>query len=639
MFMSYDGGATPACVDEIQHSGHWTQVQLGLLGSLDKLGMTFSSVLWGRVLQLFPAKAVLTVGLAINAGSTLMFGLVHLRPAMYTAKLVMGITQGLQCVWATCWVLAWAPEDSKTVWLSLGALAAGLGNGLGTAIAGFGTAQGMPYAVAYEVQALALWLLWFGLVMAPPSRLALEEEDDLSPSNLANIAQNVLTSPNGRPRIGSSSLPMLYEPPVNLNIGSSSSPVLYEPPADGSLTFGPSANPVPTSPSKTAPKSALAKLDGTRPRWGLGSVTLSDPEVLDDEDREANRPRHASEDSVMLRSSQTSPLGALRPAPLGKPNLARMQTSPTLLDGSDSRRRRITRRQTMLNVTFDRHCQAATVMEPIRGNVGFGLAARPTIILTTQGSSAMEQVTNILGSAIFVWTALALASAMFMTSGIQFLWVRLFGGLWGLAKGSVVAAFLGVTGIGGLLGVVVGPTVIDSCGGFQDQPGRVKTLSLIVGAASITCLGAGVTAAGLELRLRSLEQGTAADGPDLALVLSLAGCFIIFAALNSTLAGLTGINVGSVPMQRRSLASGLTVSLQNMLGYALGPLLPGLVMDRLSQYDPSSMSAARALAGGLATAVLGAPVVLLCTTMALRSARAACPESPSKLTAPLVLNT
>lgn len=52
MFMSYDGGATPACLDEISRSaGSWSQAELGLLGSLDKFGMTLSSVLWGRVLQ------------------------------------------------------------------------------------------------------------------------------------------------------------------------------------------------------------------------------------------------------------------------------------------------------------------------------------------------------------------------------------------------------------------------------------------------------------------------------------------------------------------------------------------------------------------------------------------------------------
>ena len=50
MFMSYDGGATPASLDTLQADmgNSWTSSEFGLLGSMDKIGMTACSMIWGR---------------------------------------------------------------------------------------------------------------------------------------------------------------------------------------------------------------------------------------------------------------------------------------------------------------------------------------------------------------------------------------------------------------------------------------------------------------------------------------------------------------------------------------------------------------------------------------------------------------
>eukprot|EP00448_Togula_jolla_P018817 CAMPEP_0170588634 /NCGR_PEP_ID=MMETSP0224-20130122/10936_1 /TAXON_ID=285029 /ORGANISM="Togula jolla, Strain CCCM 725" /LENGTH=246 /DNA_ID=CAMNT_0010912367 /DNA_START=9 /DNA_END=745 /DNA_ORIENTATION=+ len=175
--MSYDGGATPASVDMIRMNNSWTDTQLGLLGSLDKVGMTLSSPLWGRALQRAPAKALIALGLGLNAVSTLLFGLLKSRHGMYAAKLFMGITQALQGVWGTCcWVLLWAPSSVKTSWLGLGAVAAGIGSGIGTAIAGFATSHQLPYSFAFTLQAVVLGLLWCLLLWTSSSVLSIDLE-------------------------------------------------------------------------------------------------------------------------------------------------------------------------------------------------------------------------------------------------------------------------------------------------------------------------------------------------------------------------------------------------------------------------------------------------------------------------------
>merc|ERR1719471_855616 len=135
--------------------------------------MTCTSIMWGRSLQLCSAKLLLAAGLLMNAACTFVFGFLRNKGLMYAAKFVMGATQSLQGVWSTVWTVTMAPPESKTMWLGLGAVSAGLGNGIGTAVAGFGTANGMNYAFAFIVQACVLAALWVFLVMLLPSWLAL----------------------------------------------------------------------------------------------------------------------------------------------------------------------------------------------------------------------------------------------------------------------------------------------------------------------------------------------------------------------------------------------------------------------------------------------------------------------------------
>lgn len=200
-FMSYDGGATPASLEVIQNvtreetGVELSQIDIGLLGALDKIGMTIAGIFWGRALQLFPTKPLLVCSLALNALCTFLFGLLTFKYSMFACKFFMGVTQGLQGVWGTVWILTYAPADCKTQWMGMGAIAAGLGNGIGTAIAGFGTANGLSYSFAFFFQAAALGGLWLCMVATPSSwlQLPLGTDDPMdgneSPNGMGAMAQ------------------------------------------------------------------------------------------------------------------------------------------------------------------------------------------------------------------------------------------------------------------------------------------------------------------------------------------------------------------------------------------------------------------------------------------------------------------
>merc|ERR1719293_411341 len=63
------------------------------------------------------------------------------------------------------------------------------------------------------------------------------------------------------------------------------------------------------------------------------------------------------------------------------------------------------------------------------------------------------------------------------------------------------------------------------------------------------------------------------------LALVLTGVFGVFAFLNSMQGTLYGINTDSATPETKTSAAGLTVSMQNVVGFALGPLLPSVTAE------------------------------------------------------------
>jgi len=179
MFLSYNGGATSASLDTIESQiASLTETQVGLLGSLDKVGQTASSMMWGRALQLFPTKFLLVCALITNAFFSLLFGLTSNKWLMFASKFLQGATEALQGVWGTVWTLSNAPPSKRTQWMGMGAIVAGIGNGIGTAVAGFTTANGLPYSIAYAIQASVLALLWVGMVCTPAWHLRITQQNE-----------------------------------------------------------------------------------------------------------------------------------------------------------------------------------------------------------------------------------------------------------------------------------------------------------------------------------------------------------------------------------------------------------------------------------------------------------------------------
>jgi hypothetical protein len=211
---------------------------------------------------------------------------------------------------------------------------------------------------------------------------------------------------------------------------------------------------------------------------------------------------------------------------------------------------------------------------------------------------------------------------MFVMSGIQFLWVRVFVEVWGLNKNFVTLMFLLVTGIGGGLGIAMGPAYIDKRGGFSRAPGTLISLQTVRSFSTIAAVGGICGAACLYGKMRSLDQGYLHEWGDHWLWLMFAAVFLIWGAHNAMIPALCGINMEVVPHEMRTFASGMEMTMRNILGYASGPLLPGVFMDLAA----SSLNSKGQLCLGLTVVLVGNVAAIWILVQAVGAARVALAE-------------
>jgi len=117
-------------------------------------------------------------------------------------------------------------------------------------------------------------------------------------------------------------------------------------------------------------------------------------------------------------------------------------------------------------------------------------------------------------------------------------------------------------------------------GGFETNEGRVRCLRWCTGAAcacvvfSTACTSLFMYAAYsmIQYNLPHLES-------DWLLAFVLLTISLVFALISSLQGTFYGINTDSTTPETATVAAGLTVSMQNIMGFAFGPLIPSIIAD------------------------------------------------------------
>eukprot|EP00928_Gymnodinium_smaydae_P053113 TRINITY_DN37184_c0_g1_i1.p1 TRINITY_DN37184_c0_g1~~TRINITY_DN37184_c0_g1_i1.p1 ORF type:complete len:576 (-),score=104.56 TRINITY_DN37184_c0_g1_i1:159-1862(-) len=173
IMVNFDGGGTAAVLEHLERGctenpGYdplypcLDASDQGMLGCLPYVGLCIASPIMGQLLQRRSEKNVILLGLIGNAIATLCFAFMMQREILFVAKFLVGIFHSGVVIYAPVWVDAFAPVESKTLWLGITQGSVALGVMVGYAVAGYIVAMGFFYQFAFKFQ--SFWLCFTCLI-------------------------------------------------------------------------------------------------------------------------------------------------------------------------------------------------------------------------------------------------------------------------------------------------------------------------------------------------------------------------------------------------------------------------------------------------------------------------------------------
>mmetsp|Transcript_88300 Transcript_88300/g.175504 ORF Transcript_88300/g.175504 Transcript_88300/m.175504 type:complete len:521 (+) Transcript_88300:79-1641(+) len=198
----------------------------------------------------------------------------------------------------------------------------------------------------------------------------------------------------------------------------------------------------------------------------------------------------------------------------------------------------------------------------------------------------------VLCNGLFLSSAIGIATILYVISAIHFIWVGHFTVAWGVSKRNSVSLFNLVAVIGTAVGLPIAKTV-DQFGGCKTPESTSKTMELMLAFMLASVCGASIAVCAIHSQLESLNRfgadealsnGPQTHGTNQNLSFCLLGLLISFVFCLATQSGLLNVNVSALPLSSVRLGQGFTLSLQNLVGFAMGPFLPRVLMQNLEVY-------------------------------------------------------
>mmetsp|Transcript_78511 Transcript_78511/g.163106 ORF Transcript_78511/g.163106 Transcript_78511/m.163106 type:complete len:690 (+) Transcript_78511:48-2117(+) len=586
--MSYDGGATQFCTSSLADAG-WSPLWLGFLGAMDKFGQVATAFLWGGVLMRHDTKPLLVAGLFWKAACCFIFGKLQEQPvtvvtqvAMLSAKLGMGITEALISVWATVWVQRNAPADARARWLGFAGTSAGIGNGVGS-----GMASLWNPIYAFFFQAFVLFLIWVSLLLTPAKHFRFSSVH-AGNGYLATISESEDDYDGGlisQPQFGS----QLLIQQVGREL------------ADLQTTR--------ISLESVALKGYYLDVSD-EPRDQGFKVRLTNADRLNGEWAWFNMVRDAFESSITTfescrltnhllhfggelgrRDSRRKVL-VVEPAEgavYSQLTASHFRLHPVDADGGLYTIESQQLPGFFLIATGERLNRGTLVAfsqeDPLAGDRGVfkmedirGHEVHP--VIPFHEAPTVSKLSSLLQNNLWLFTAWVISLNCFVTSGISFLWQNTIQNVWDFGNAGSYFLFTLSTGIGGLIGVIIGPKIFDEHhGGFESPRGKETCLLTAKRMTFVAAVSGTICTLLLIFKSADLVYSNKASVVYWQLGLLVLCIFLIFFCINGITGALYGINTESVSEEARTFAAGLTVSWQNVFGFAFGPLLPSAVAE------------------------------------------------------------
>ena len=199
VFMAFNGGATAGSLNGNLHDTKnvtvadknlhaWGKSELGALGAMDKIAMTFASPVLASImtkLSLNGLRHALALNLAVITAAMCALATMQGHVMLFVAKIAIGVTEAFHWVWLLLWIDVHG-NGKQSQWLSLSTqVAPAIGNGFGLVT---GSAVGM---YAFMIPAVFLFAATCVFLLIPMQDVECRSS---SPAQTAETTKDVLDS-------------------------------------------------------------------------------------------------------------------------------------------------------------------------------------------------------------------------------------------------------------------------------------------------------------------------------------------------------------------------------------------------------------------------------------------------------------
>ena len=119
LFLNCDTGVIPASLLEIIKEIPLNFQEQALIGSLVYLGLSFASIFVSILFNKFGPSKVCAFVLLINSSSCFLFSLTKIKPLLYFARFMMGVTEAFIVIYGPVWVNNYSPPEHSTRWMGI----------------------------------------------------------------------------------------------------------------------------------------------------------------------------------------------------------------------------------------------------------------------------------------------------------------------------------------------------------------------------------------------------------------------------------------------------------------------------------------------------------------------------------------
>ncbi|KAL7067087.1 major facilitator superfamily protein [Cryptosporidium serpentis] len=551
---NYDTGALPVLLGVITEEFGLQNVQLGLLGAVPYIAAMFMAFIVNSPLQVSSQKWIITVSLIfLSVGLALMLASTS-SALLFISRFIIGAMQAPLSIYMPVWIDEFTPPNKLTAWMGVSQITMIVGVAMGYLITGFtkGFHNGWRYSLV--VPCVSLFMLSICLIFTNavyfnvPYNRSKELKIDVEKISSA-IANNIRFENESQ---GTSDIYInISEKKHKFSLCSTEmveSPNTLSTADTSKSSYGTNNEEYPSS-SKSFSIIPMTKImfDMRKSPPSIDSIISTSQSIDNDESRSYFSPIKTETKALNI--------------------LVKSGNERTTVTIENSVSPSISHSVSLADIT--------TGISPLSSSnrIFFGVES---FLCTSKDknseidNSRLKKVTKFFSfqrwkllseNKIYILSVIVLSIIFYTVTAVQYWTTRFLQQTYNTNEGIILMSFSTTAGTAPTAGIIVSALLIDSIGGYKTPKGLFYTM--------LFCLGCSITATVFGIIALVIDHFFA----------TIAGIWGLLFFGSFLVPPITGICVGVVELQMRQFAATVSMITYHILGFALGSVLPGALLQ------------------------------------------------------------